>query len=153
MLIAGRYKITDDFKVHNIITEQHPDGNFVYDPFEQSNHSEVLPFWGVMCTTFWGLTEHNRQYLINTVPKNKLEELQFEKFWLFWFCDGDLNDQKEMFFYGYSAKEYAYSILQVFNHLLEVQIDKLINATREEYQRNLNVGGIPTSIEDQIKGK
>ena len=149
MLIAGRYKITDDFKVHNIITDEYPNGDFTFDPFQDK---ETIPFWGVLCTTFWGLAQHNREYIIATTPKDKLELLQFEKYWLFWFCDGDLNEQKELFFLGHAAKENAYSVLQVFNHLLEKQVDKLIASTREEYRQNLNIGGISSNVEEQIKG-
>ena len=87
-----------------------------------------------MVTTFWGLNEANRKYLIENSPKEELENLQFRKFWIFWFCNGDLNDQIELFFMEPTAKEHAYSFLQVFNHLQEVQIDLLIEKTKNEYQ-------------------
>ena len=154
MFVAGRYKIDDDFKVHNIITNEHPNGDYTYDPF---GGKEVLPFWGVMCTTFWGLDTANREYIINNYPKSELENIQFKKFWLFWFSDGDINDQKELFFFNQTgdnsdiAKEKAYSVLSIFNHLLEKQVDNLIKKTKEEYKNGLNIGGIPSDIEDHIR--
>ena len=155
MFIAGRYRIDDDFKVHNIVTDENPDGDFVYDPFQPGIN--VLPFWGVMCTTFWGLNRANRNYLIRTTLKSELETLQFKKFWLFWFCDGDFNEQKELFFYDNNisingvAKEKAYSVLNIFNHLLEKQVDLLIEKTKGEYQNGLNIGGISPDIMEQMK--
>ena len=150
MFIAGRYRIDDEYKVHNIITKDNPNGNFVYDPFVSK---EVLPFWGVMCTTFWGLNEENRDYLINTIDEDKLQEIQFNKFWIFWFSDGDLNEQKELFFYGNAAKENAYTVQQIFNHLLEKQIDKLLIKTREEFFTQMNIGGLSKDIDAQLRSQ
>lgn len=133
MLKIGRYDITNDFKVKNIISEKNPQGDGIYDPYELK---EVLPFWGTLVTTFWGLSTVNREYLINTTSKDELEMLNFEKFWIFWFCNGDLNDQIELFFTGQTAKEQANSVLQVFNHLQEVQVDNLIRKTKEEFINN-----------------
>lgn len=148
MFIAGRYKIDDNFNVHNIITADHPEGDYIYDPY---SGKDVLPFWGVMVTTFWGLDTANREYLIRHTEKDKLQELQFKKFWLFWFSDGDINDQKELFFFGDTAKEKAYSILNIFNHLHEKQVDLLLKKTKEEFESGLNIGGISKDISDQIK--
>lgn len=148
MFITGRYKIDDEFKVHNIITNEHPEGDYIYDPFEKK---EVLPFWGVLCTTFWGLELANREYLIAHTTKDQLKELQFQKFWVFWFSDGNLNDQKELFFTGTTAKEHAYSVQHIFNHLLEKQVDKLLAATKKEYLDNLNFGGITPDIEEHLR--
>lgn len=131
MLKIERYYIDKEFRVHGIISDKFPNGDGIYDPYELK---EVLPFWGTMVTTFWGLNEANRKYLIENSPKEELENLQFRKFWIFWFCNGDLNDQIELFFMEPTAKEHAYSFLQVFNHLQEVQIDLLIEKTKNEYQ-------------------
>ena len=131
MLKIERYYIDKEFKVHGIISDKFPNGDGIYDPYELK---EVLPFWGTMVTTFWGLNEANRKYLIENSPKEELENLQFRKFWIFWFCNGDLNDQMELFFTEPTAKEHAYSFLQVFNQLQEVQIDLLIEKTKNEYQ-------------------
>lgn len=133
MFKVERYHIDDEFKVHGIISETNPNGDGIYDPYELK---EVLPFWGTLVTTFWGLSEANRTFLINNTPKNKLEEIQFKKFWIFWFCNGDINSQTELFFYGDSAKENAYSVLQIFNHLHEVQIEKLLEQTKHDYNKN-----------------
>lgn len=136
MFKIERYSIDDEFKVHGIITDENPDGDFIYNPYALK---EVLPFWGTLVTTFWGLSEANRNYLIKTTPKEELENLQFKKYWIFWFCNGDLNDQKELFFIEPTAKEHAYSVLQIFNHLQETQIDLLIDKTKTEYETSKNL--------------
>ena len=133
MFKVDRYKIDDEYKVHGIITDDHPDGDYTFDPF---SNKETIPFWGVLCTTFWGLTNSNREFLINNYPKDKLESLQFTKFWVFWFSDGDINDQKELVFFEGNAKEHALTVQHIFNHLLEKQIDKLIIESKEEYQKH-----------------
>jgi hypothetical protein len=131
MFKVERYHIDDQFKVHGIVSNENPNGDGIYNPYEVK---EVLPFWGTLVTTFWGLSEANRTFLINNISKEELEELQFKKFWIFWFCNGDIDSQTELFFYGPSAKENAYSVLQVFNHLHEIQIDRLIEKTKQEYK-------------------
>ena len=131
MFIVERYKIDDNYKVHNIITDTNPNGTYTYDPF---SNNETLPFWGVMCTTFWGLNEANRNYIINNIKDTEnIEKYQFSKYWLFWFSDGDLNNQRELFFMGNNAKEHALTVQHIFNHLLEKQVDRLIDSTKEEY--------------------
>ena len=133
MFKVDRYRIDDDYKVHNIITEHNPDGDYTYDPF---TNKETIPFWGVMCTTFWGLQNANREYLIANYPKEKLESLQFMKFWLFWFSDGDLADQKELMFFEGNAKEHALTVQHIFNHLHEKQVEKIIAKARDEYNEH-----------------
>lgn len=152
MFVAGRYQIDNNFKVYNIITEDNPEGDYIYDPFDQTHYTETLPFWGVMCTTFWGLNNPNRQYLIKHTPKEELQDLQFKKFWLFWFADGELNNQKELMFFGDNevAKQKAYAVQQIFNHLLEKQVDKLISNAKEQFQDGLNIGGVSGDISEHI---
>lgn len=151
MFVAGRYKIGNDYKVHNLICASHPNGDYIYDPFA---NKEVLPFWGVLCTTFWGLDGANREYLIKNSSQEEIENLQFKKFWVFWFVDGDMDDQKEMFFHGEYAKEKALSIQQIFNSLLERQVDKVLVDAREYYKNNKlgSLGNITiTELQEQMK--
>lgn len=151
MFIADRYKIDNEFRVHNLITSTHPEGDYIYDPFEKK---EVLPFWGVMCTSFWGLDGANREYLLRHSKPEELENLQFQVFWVFWFSDNDLDDQKELFFYGSLAKEHAYSVQNIFNHLLEKQVKKVIEDAKALYREN-NLAAINASsfkdLQEQIK--
>ena len=55
-----------------------------------------------------------------------IQSIRLEKFWLFWFCDGSLEDQKELFFLNDKAKENAYLVQHVFNSLLESNIDNIL---------------------------
>ena len=134
----GRYEITDDFKVLGIITDN---GIVDYDPFESK---EILPTWGVYCTTFYGLNEANRLYLINNSTKEELETLQYQIFWVFWFADTSLSDQKELFFYedqknwNRNAKDSAYSVLNIFNSLLEANVRRLLNQTINDLNKLKN---------------
>lgn len=122
---VGRYIIDNTYKVHNIICKEDPTGQFTYDPFTKKG---VLPFWGVMCTTFEGLNEFNKKYITDHLEEigYDIQTIRLEKFWLFWFCDGSLEDQKELFFMGTKAKEHAYLVQHVFNSLLESNIDNII---------------------------
>lgn len=131
MFTAERYHIDNEFKVHGIIRDENPNGDGIYDPFALK---KVLPFWGCLVTTFWGLNDANRKYLIENTPKEELEKIQFQKFWIFWFCNGDIDSQIELFFMSPTGKEHAYNVLQIFNHLQEVQVDRLISKTIEEFQ-------------------
>lgn len=127
----GMYEITDDYKVFGIITDK---GEITFDPFESS---EIIPTWGVYCTTFWGLNEANRMHLTKTLPKEILETIQTEIFWVFWFADTSLSDQKELFFFhdngrGISCtepKREAYAVLNIFNSLLEANVSRLLRQT------------------------
>lgn len=136
MLNIGRYYINNDFKVHGIISENNPNGDGIYDPYESK---EVLPFWGNLVTTFWGLNDANRKYLIENLTKEELKEFQFKKYWVFWFCNGDFNNQIELFFYDENAKDNSYKILQIFNHLHEVQVDRLLEKSKKEFYENLKL--------------
>lgn len=135
----GRYEITDDFKVLGIITDN---GIINYDPFESK---EIIPTWGVYCTTFYGLSEANRLYLINNLTEKELEIIQYQIFWVFWFADTSLSDQKELFFYkevdgypGPSPKSDAYAVLNIFNSLLEANVQRLLNQTINDLNKLKN---------------
>lgn len=123
----GIYQIDEKYQVHGIIGK---DGFETYNPF---NGQKVLPFWGTLCTTFSGLNEINQKYLEENCEKIGIDkmDLLFTKFWLFWFCDGSLENQKELFFMGPQAKIDAHKMLHIFNTLLEMNIDKLIASTKE----------------------
>ena len=125
MIKVGRYIIDNTYKVHNIICSENKDGTFIFDPFE---NKETIPFWGVMCTTFEGLNQENKQYIMDHLDEYNytIQSIRLEKFWLFWFCDGSLEDQKELFFLNDKAKENAYLVQHVFNSLLESNIDNIL---------------------------
>ena len=128
----GIYLLGEDFKIENIITE---DGIITYDPFERG---EVIPIWGNNCTTFWGLNGANRKHLIDTLSEEALKEIQFQVFWVFWFCDdGDLTNTKELMFFGNEAKEKSYKMLNIFNQLLLVNVNRLIELTKSDYEAQL----------------
>lgn len=128
----GIYLLTEDFKIENIITK---DGIITYDPFERE---EVIPIWGTNCTTFWALEPANRKYLIDTLSDEALKEIQFQVFWIFWFCDdGDLTNTKELMFFGNEAKENSYKMLNIFNQLLLTNVKRLIESTKNDYESNL----------------
>lgn len=152
MFKAGRYEIDNDFKVYNIITDDYPDGDYIHDPFDKSKNGETLPFWGVLCTTFWGLNLANRGYLLKHTPKEDLQNIQFKKFWIFWFTDGDLNEQKELMFFGDDevAKQKAYAVQQIFNHLLEKQVERVISEAKANLQDGLNLGGVSSEVSDHM---
>lgn len=127
----GRYKIDSSGKVSNIVCKESPEGNFCFDPFEKKS---ILPFWGVLCTTFEGLNSWNKEYLLNNIERYNvtINELRLQKFWLFWFSDGDLNNQKELFFIGSKAKESAYLVQHIFNEVLETNVDALLNKIKSD---------------------
>lgn len=130
----GMYEIDNDYKVYGIIVDG---AQQIYDPFESK---EIIPTWGVYCTTFWGLNEDNRMYLTKTLPKELLESIQTEIFWVFWFADTSLSDQKELFFFhdqgcGISCtnpKREAYNVLNIFNSLLETNVRRLLKQTLDD---------------------
>lgn len=125
-MICGNYEITDDFKVIGIVTDT---GLIEYDPFASK---EIIPTWGVYCTTYWGLNEANRIHLAHILSKEALESIQYKLFWVFWFADTSLMDQKEMFFTEddcENPKKMAYEVLNIFNSLLETNVRRLLNQT------------------------
>lgn len=126
-MFYGNYEITNDFKVLGIVTDK---GLIDYDPFESK---EIIPTWGVYCTTYWGLNEANRLHLANTLSKEALESIQYKVFWIFWFADTSLMDQKELVFYDVDgepdSKNLAYVVLNIFNSLLESNVRRLLNQT------------------------
>ena len=117
----GRYVITDDYIVKNLITEEFPDGDGVFNPFEK----EQIPLWGVYCTSYEGLNPSIKNYIMKNT-KNKIAE-QLELYWVFWFCDGSLENIIEMFFIGVEARTNANLVQHIFNSLLEQNVTKIIN--------------------------
>lgn len=129
-MIIGRYEIGDDYIVKNIISDEFPNGNGVFNPFEK----EQIPLWGVYCTSYEGLNQSIKNYIMANT-KNKILD-QLELYWVFWFCDGSLENIEELYFVGSEARSNANLVQHIFNSLLEQNVSKILDDLRNQLKEN-----------------